>query len=397
VAADLAVAVAVDSAAAAADFPAAAHRAAGEMNLARTIWRNAIVGLFAGLSVVLASALAFADERTPIPDLHARVTDVTQTLTAEQTAALDGELAALETRKGAQLALLMIPTLAAPADVPAQTQDIESYATRVFEQWKLGRKRVDDGVLLIVVKNDHKVRIEVGYGLEGAIPDAAAARIIREYIAPRFRDGDYYGGIHDATTALAALVDGEALPAPLEGAQVAQFSAGQGDLESFLPVLILFGAGIIGLFGGLLLAHIFKFFPIGVFPIVARRAAGFAITAAIFCIVCFSQLQTPLPQSVLVTLAAGVLTAGGLGWYLAPRDASRVWGRGLTGKEPFSEILFAFLGLMLTELVDSVASSSGSSGSGSDASGSSGSGSSGGGDFSGGGGSSGGGGASGSW
>jgi uncharacterized protein len=359
------------------------------------IGRNAVVGLLAGLSVVFASTFAFADERTPIPDLHARVTDLTQTLTTAQSATLDGEFAALEKRKGAQLALLMIPTLAPPADVPQQAEDIESYATRVFEYWKLGRKRVDDGVLLIIVKNDHKVRIEVGYGLEGAIPDAAAARIIREYIAPRFREGDYYGGVHAATAVLTTLVDGESLPAPLEGALAMQFADRQSDLDSFEPILILFGGGIVGLLGGLLLAHIFKFFPIGVFPIAARRATGFAIATAIFCIVCFFQLQTPLPQSVLAALAAGALTAGGLGWYLAPRDASRVWGGGLTGKEPFSEIAFAFLGVMFSDLIES-ASSSGSSSS-SSGSGGGGSGSSGGGGFSGGGGSSGGGGASGSW
>ena len=85
----------------------------------------------------------------------------------------------------------------------------------MFDQWKLGRKGVDDGVLLIVAKNDRRVRIEVARGLEAAIPDAAAARIIREYITPRFRAGDYFGGIHDATGALTKLVDGEALPPPL--------------------------------------------------------------------------------------------------------------------------------------------------------------------------------------
>jgi uncharacterized protein len=85
----------------------------------------------------------------------------------------------------------------------------------VFDQWKLGRKNIDDGVLLIVAKNDHRVRIEVARGLEAAIPDAAAARIIREYITPRFRTGDFFGGIHDATGALTKLVDGEELPPPL--------------------------------------------------------------------------------------------------------------------------------------------------------------------------------------
>jgi uncharacterized protein len=388
----LAAAVAAASAAAVGVLQAAVRRAVGDMN----ITRNAVVGLLAGLTVVLASTFAFADERTPIPDLHARVTDLTQTLAAAQTATLDGELAALETRKGAQLAVLMISTLASPADVPGQAEDIESYAVRVFERWKLGRQHVDDGVLLIIVKNDHKVRIEVGYGLEGAIPDAAAARIIREYVAPRFRENDYYGGIHAATAVLATLIDGESLPAPLEGAQALQFSGGQSDFDSFEPILILFGGGIVGLLGGLLLAHIFKFFPIGVFPITARRAAGFAITTAVFCIMCFSQLQTPLPQVVLAALAAGALTAGGLGWYLAPRDASRVWGGGLTGAEPFSEIAFAFLGVMFSDFVRS-ASGSGSSSGSSSGSGGGGSGSSSGGGFSGGGGSSGGGGASGSW
>jgi uncharacterized protein len=96
-----------------------------------------------------------------------------------------------------------------------QPEDIAQYATRVFDAWKLGRKGIDDGALLIVAKNDHRVRIEVARGLEGAIPDAAAARIIREYITPKFRDGDIYGGIHAATDTLTKLIDGEKLPAPL--------------------------------------------------------------------------------------------------------------------------------------------------------------------------------------
>ena len=143
----------------------------------------------------------------PIPALTARVTDLTGTLDAQQKQTLEGELAALEQRKGAQIAVLIVPT--------TEPEDIAQYAIRVFDQWKLGRKNIDDGVLLIVAKNDHRVRIEVARGLEAAIPDAAAARIIREYITPRFRAGDYFGGVHDATGALTKLVDGEELPPPL--------------------------------------------------------------------------------------------------------------------------------------------------------------------------------------
>ena len=126
----------------------------------------------------------------PIPPLTARVTDTTGTLDAQQKQSLESELAALEQRKGSQLAVLIVPT--------TQPEDIEQYSIRVVDAWKLGRKNVDDGVLLIVAKNDHRVRIEVGRGLEGAIPDAANARIIREYITPKFRAGDFYGGIDDA-------------------------------------------------------------------------------------------------------------------------------------------------------------------------------------------------------
>lgn len=159
-----------------------------------------------GFAIAVSAAAAEGDLQT-IPALSARVTDLTSTLDAQQKQTLEGELAALEQRKGAQIAVLIVPT--------TEPEDIAQYSIRVFDQWKLGRKNIDDGVLLIVAKNDRRVRIEVARGLEAAIPDAAAARIIREYITPRFRAGDYFGGIHDATGALTKLVDGEELPPPL--------------------------------------------------------------------------------------------------------------------------------------------------------------------------------------
>jgi uncharacterized protein len=168
-------------------------------------WRSSAIGLIA--LIVFAIASAAEGGLQPIPALSARVTDLTGTLDPQQKQMLESELAALEQRKGAQIAVLMVST--------TEPEDIAQYAIRVFDQWKLGRKNIDDGVLLIVAKDDRRVRIEVARGLEAAIPDAAAARIIREYITPRFRAGDYFGGIHDATGALTKLVDGEELPPPL--------------------------------------------------------------------------------------------------------------------------------------------------------------------------------------
>jgi uncharacterized protein len=163
--------------------------------------------LFAGLLVVWGIALA----DVAVPALKARVTDLTGTLTAQQTRQLESQLAALEQRKGAQVVVLMLPT--------TQPEDITDYATRVFDQWKIGRKTVDDGVLVVVAKDDHRAMIDSGYGLEGAIPDAAASRIIREYMSPKFRVGDFYGGLNDAVGALTKLIDGEPLPPPLQEPQ----------------------------------------------------------------------------------------------------------------------------------------------------------------------------------
>jgi uncharacterized protein len=147
---------------------------------------------------------------TVIPKLARHATDLTGTLSAAQVDELDARLVALEKAKGAQLVVLMIDSTG--------EQSIEEYSLAVAEANRIGRKGTDDGVLLLVAKNDRRVRIEVGYGLEGAIPDAANARIIREYIAPKFRTGDYFGGIQDAVGALTQLIDGEPLPPPVEGA-----------------------------------------------------------------------------------------------------------------------------------------------------------------------------------
>jgi uncharacterized protein len=164
-----------------------------------------------------------------VPKLTRHVTDLTGTLTSQQIDQLDGQLVNLEKQKGAQLTVLMVGS--------TQPDDIEDYSLRVAEANKVGRKGIDDGVLLFIAKNDRHVRIEVGYGLEGAIPDAASARIIREYLAPKFRNNDYFGGISDAVGALTQLINGEPLPPPVQGNEVRRGP----DLQAmfFLAIFVL--------------------------------------------------------------------------------------------------------------------------------------------------------------
>ena len=165
------------------------------------------LALLATLLLALLPLVAGAQQLAPIPALDSPVVDTTGTLDAPTRQALEAQARALQQRKGSQLQVLVVPT--------TQPEDIAQYAVRAFDQWKLGREKVDDGVLLVVAKDDRRVRIEVGYGLEGAIPDATAIRVIQEYLVPKFRANDYAGGITDATGALFKLIDGEALPAPM--------------------------------------------------------------------------------------------------------------------------------------------------------------------------------------
>ena len=159
--------------------------------------------------LAMAGLVATPDARAaivPVPPLTARVIDQTNTLDAAQKQALESQLAALEQRKGSQLAVLIVPSTG--------DEDIAQYSLRVVEAWKLGRKGVDDGALLLVAKDDHHIRIEVGKGLEGPIPDAIANRVIDEYIVPKFRADDFAGGLQAGVQRLTALIDGEPLPPP---------------------------------------------------------------------------------------------------------------------------------------------------------------------------------------
>jgi len=183
---------------------------------------------------------AWAQQAAAIPALTSPVVDTTGTLSAAQTQQLEQQALALQQSKGSQLQVLLVPS--------TQPETIEQYTQRVFDQWKLGRKGVDDAVMLVVAKDDRRVRIQPGYGLEGAIPDAIANRVIQEYLVPKFRAGDYGGGIVDATAQLVKLIEGEPLPPPVSDNRVRE-SDGSPDWMFALFAAFIAATIVRGMFG----------------------------------------------------------------------------------------------------------------------------------------------------
>jgi len=231
-------------------------------------------------------AVSLASAEVAVPPLAARVTDLTGTLSPSQRDTLERELQAFESRKGSQIAVLIVPT--------TQPEEIEQYSIRVAEAWKLGRKRVEDGVLLLIAKDDRALRIEAGYGLEGVIPDAVANRVVDEIIVPFFKQGDFYGGIQAGVSRLMRLIDGEPLPPPQ-----ARDTSWSGILD-LLPVAfiaVMIGGGFLGaLLGRLTGAAVSG----GIVGVVFWISIGSLIGALVAGIVVF-----------LFTLAAG--SSGGRG------------------------------------------------------------------------------------
>jgi uncharacterized protein len=256
--------------------------------------RPRLVTLLGSLLLAIALAAgAVAQDLVPVPPLKGRVTDLTGTLSASQVADLERSLAAFEARKGSQIAILMVPT--------TRPEEIAQYSIRVADQWKVGRKNVDDGLIVVVAKNDHKLRIEVGYGLEGAIPDLIARRVIRETIAPHFVEGDFYGGLKAGTEQLMKLVDGEKLPPPRE--RGTQPAGGGADLQSLFVILLV----VIVVVGGILTKVLGRFLGSaatgGVAGFIAAAIAGTMIAAVAAGILAF--LLT------LMLVGAGGALAGG--------------------------------------------------------------------------------------
>ncbi len=189
------------------------------------------------LALLVCWAFAAAAD-VAVPPLAGRVVDQTRTLSSGDIASLTQTLRDFEARKGSQVAVLIVPTTA--------PETIEQFSIRVAEAWKIGRKRIDDGAILVVAKDDRKLRIEVGYGLEGVLNDVTAKRIIDEVITPKFRSGDFAGGISAGVDRIIRVIDGEKLPAPAPAQKSSSVSLENFDpLNPFLIIPVL-------LFGGLM-------------------------------------------------------------------------------------------------------------------------------------------------
>ena len=222
------------------------------------------------LALVLASPVQ-AQSPQPVPQLDSRVTDLTGTLTAGQQAEIEQKLAAFEQRKGAQVALLIVPTTAPEA--------IEQYSIRVVDAWKLGREQADDGALLLVALQDRQLRIETGRGLEGVLPDAIARRIIDDTIKPLFRQGDIFGGVSAGLAQIMKVVDGEALPPPDR-----QWRRPADRLAGLLPALffgVLIGGAVLRAILGRTLGAVATGGLAGGVVWLVSQILGFAILAAV--------------------------------------------------------------------------------------------------------------------
>jgi len=240
--------------------------------------------LFAASAGALAAAPAPDPNEIPVPKLTAHVVDLTGTLTADERASLDAKLVEFERARGSQVAVLLVPSIGSEA--------IEDFATRVTDQWQLGRKGVDDGVLLVVAKEQRKLRIQTGRGVQGTLTDALSKRIVSDVIAPRFRSGDFAGGLDAGVDAIIKAVEGEELPLP----EVRKSGHRVESLGS-LSNLLLFAFFLVPVVGMILRGLVGRFFGAGLTSGITGLAAwlvlgslGIGILAALiaFIIVLFS-------------------------------------------------------------------------------------------------------------
>ncbi|MBB4225302.1 TPM domain-containing protein [Variovorax guangxiensis] len=258
------------------------------------------------LAAVVLTALAgvaLAQGLLPIPTLTARVIDQTGTLDSAQRNGLETKLAAFEQRKGSQIVVLMVPTTA--------PEDIASYTQRVGDAWKIGRKGVGDGLLVVVAKDDRKMRIATAKALEGAVPDLAASRIIDEEMKPRFRNGDFAGGLNAAVDRLIGLVDGEPLPEPSRN------TGGGGNegfdwenLAIFLFVGVFVGAPIARAIFGKKLGTMFIGGGVGVVVFFITTSIAIAVIAALVALIVSLVAGTGRPGGG----GGGGWSSGGGGW-----------------------------------------------------------------------------------
>lgn len=276
--------------------------------LVSQMWRDGWAALFTAALLMCCVPARAQSQPAPsastllaIPALKARVIDQTQTLSEADLQHIDMQLRDIEQTVGSQLVVLMVPT--------TQPEDIAAYAFRVADTWKIGRRGIGDGVLLVVAKNDRRVRIEVAKDLEGAIPDLAAKQIIDNAITPAFKAGDFAGGISQAITQLTARIKGENLPTP---SATDNAHTNKPSIENLAPFLFvgvpILGSILIGIFGRKLGSLITG---------IAIGGLGWWITASIF---------IGLVAAVIAAVFAGALGAGGRSLGSAWPGAGGGWG-----------------------------------------------------------------------
>jgi uncharacterized protein len=224
--------------------------------------------LAAVLAVASAGALAAAPapdpNEIPVPRLTAHVVDLTGTLTADERSSLDAKLADFERARGSQVAVLLVPSIG--------TEAIEDFSTRVTDQWQLGRKGVDDGVLLVVAKEQRKLRIQTGRGVQGTLTDALSKRIVSDVIAPHFRNGDFAGGLDAGVDAIIKAVEGEELPLP-----EVRKSGHRVESTGSLSNLLVFAFFLVPVVGMILRGLVGRFFGAGLTSGITGIAAWFVM------------------------------------------------------------------------------------------------------------------------
>jgi len=250
-----------------------------------------------------------------VPPLSGRVVDQTGTLSDSDIASLTQKLKDFETRKGSQVTVLIVPTTA--------PETIEQFSIRVAEAWKIGRRKIDDGAILIVAKNDRKLRIEVGYGLEGSLTDVTARRIIDEIIVPKFRSGDFAGGISAGVERIIRVIDGEPLPAPRPEASHSVDPGWFSDFDPLNPFLLL-GVIIVGSIVRSVLGRLLGAFTMsGVVGVLVWFIAGSLAASLILAVIAF----------VLTMFGGSMASGGGRGGWVSGGGS---WSGGSSGGGGFS-------------------------------------------------------------
>jgi uncharacterized protein len=252
----------------------------------------------AGLLLLAAAAFA-ADpaDPIPVPKLTGRVVDLTGTLAVPERDAIAAKLAAFETARGSQVVVLLVPSIG--------TEAIEEFATRVTDAWKLGRAGVDDGVLFVIAKQERKLRIQSGRGVQGTLTDALSKRIIVERVTPRFRSGDFAGGIDAGVESIMKAIEGEALPAPAKKKSPGSPVSAVSSFENFLWLAFL----VVPVAGLLLRSLLGRFLGAGLTGGATGLAAAFVFGSVLFGVV------AAIGAFILVLgMGSGRLAGRGGGW-----------------------------------------------------------------------------------